>query len=462
MDEPAAALTGRNYIGGEWRPATSGATYQRVSPIDLEVVGTFASSAADDVEAAVREARGALQSWIELPSAARAAVLARAADDLDARRERVAADMTTEMGKPSRESRAEVARSAAIFRYAATHAYRAHGEVFAQSSGRPALTFRRPVGVVGLITPWNFPCAIPAWKLAPALAYGNTVVLTLAYDAPLSGLHIAAAFAAAELPPGVLNVVTGRGATVGAAFVREPGVRAISFTGSVATGSALRDEATPLGKRVQLELGGHNPVIVMADADLDRAAEAAYAGAFWSAGQKCTATRRIFVEADVYDAFRLRLLRRIEQARIGDPRVPETEIGLLVNEEQFNEVVRAIERGTAEGGTLLVGGRPTRSFRLPRGSDGVRGRGRRRVPHVRGSLRARHVALSLRRSRRGTQPSKRRRVWALGVDLHNEPRDCPPLHEPDAGGHPPCELADCGRGCPPSVRRHQEQRLRAA
>ena len=168
-------------------------------------------------------------------------------------------------------------------------------------------TRRCPVGVVGLITPWNFPIAIPIWKLAPALAYGNTVVLKLAYESPLTGLHIAQAFAHAELPAGVLNVLTGRGSTVGAALVRDPRVRAISFTGSVPTGQGVRDEATKLGKRVQLELGGHNPLIVMADADLDRAAEAAYAGAFWSAGQKCTATRRILVEGSVYDDFRARL-----------------------------------------------------------------------------------------------------------------------------------------------------------
>ena len=165
-------------------------------------------------------------------------------------------------------------------------------------------TRRRPVGVVALITPWNFPIAIPVWKLAPALIYGNTVVLKLAYEAPRTGLHIAEAFAEAELPAGVLNVLTGRGSTVGAALVRDPRVRAISFTGSVATGHGVRDEATRLGKRVQLELGGHNPLIVMADADLDRAVEATYAGAFWSAGQKCTATRRIYVQDEVYDAFR--------------------------------------------------------------------------------------------------------------------------------------------------------------
>jgi acyl-CoA reductase-like NAD-dependent aldehyde dehydrogenase len=194
------------------------------------------------------------------------------------------------------------------------------------------------------------------WKLAPALVYGNTVVLKLAYEAPLTGLHVASAFADAGLPAGVLNVLTGRGSTIGAALVRHPGVCAISFTGSVATGSWIRDEATARGKRVQLELGGHNPLIVMADADLDRAVEAAFAGAFWSAGQKCTATRRIYVESPVYETFRERLLDRIARGRVGDPLDPETEVGPIVNEGQFEEVTAAVKRGRNEGGSVIAGG----------------------------------------------------------------------------------------------------------
>jgi acyl-CoA reductase-like NAD-dependent aldehyde dehydrogenase len=212
------------------------------------------------------------------------------------------------------------------------------------------------VGVFGLITPWNFPIAIPIWKLAPALIYGNTVVLKLAYESPVTGLHIAEAFAEAELPPGVLNVLTGRGSTVGAALVADPRVRAISFTGSVATGHGVRDSATKAGKRVQLELGGHNPMIVMDDADLGRAAEAAYAGAFWSAGQKCTATRRIYVQDAAYDAFREQFLARIDRGRVGDPLDPEVEVGPIVNEAQFDEIVAAIARGRSEGGTVIAGG----------------------------------------------------------------------------------------------------------
>jgi aldehyde dehydrogenase (NAD+) len=349
---------GRNYVGGVWVPASSGETYTKINPMrPSETVGEFSSSTEADAAAAVAAAADAFGAWAALPMARRAAYLNAAASVLEARTEQVARDMTTEMGKPLRESRGEAGRAAQILRFAAGEAFRSVGEHFEQAaSGAQVSTRRRPIGVVALITPWNFPMAIPIWKLAPALIYGNTVVLKLAYEAPLTGLHIAEAFAEAELPAGVLNVLTGRGSTVGAALVRDPRVRAVSFTGSVATGHGVRDEATRLGKRVQLELGGHNPLIVTADADLDRAVEASYAGAFWSAGQKCTATRRIYVQDDVYDAFKERLLARIERGKVGDPLDPEVEVGPIVSEKQFDEVLAAIERGRAEGGAVLAGG----------------------------------------------------------------------------------------------------------
>ncbi len=347
-----------NYVGGEWAPARSGRTYEKRNPAHpSEVVGEFPASAEEDVDAAVEAAAAAFPSWSEVPAAGRAAVLMRAADAIEARVEDMAADMTREMGKPLREALTESARTAAIFRFFAAEAWRPKGELYEQSAtGSAVYTLRRPLGVVGLITPWNFPAAIPAWKMAPALAYGNTVVLKLAQEAPLTGLHLAAALDEAGISAGVLNVVIGRGPEVGTPLVLHPKVKAISFTGSVAVGHQVRDEATALGKRVQLELGGQNPLIVMADADLDRAVEAAYAGAFWSAGQKCTATRRIYVEAPVYDEFRQRLLERMRSGKVGDPADPETEVGPLVNEQQLHDVAEAIERGKREGGTVLAGG----------------------------------------------------------------------------------------------------------
>jgi aldehyde dehydrogenase (NAD+) len=357
LDAPSRAA-GRNYVGGAWVAAASGETYTKVNPMrPTETVGEFSSSDEADAAAAVAAAESAFADWAALPMARRAGYLNAAAGVLEGRAEQIANDMSTEMGKPVREARGEAARAAQILRFAASEAFRSVGEHFEQAlSGAQVSTRRRPVGVVALITPWNFPIAIPVWKLAPAVVYGNTVVLKLAFEAPQTGLHVAEAFAEAELPAGVLNVVTGRGSTVGAALVHDTRVRAISFTGSVATGHWVRDEATKTGKRVQLELGGHNPLIVLADADLDRAVEATYAGAFWSAGQKCTATRRIYVESPVYDAFKTALLARIERGKVGDPLDPEVEVGPIVSETQFDDVLAAVERGRNEGGTVLAGG----------------------------------------------------------------------------------------------------------
>jgi alpha-ketoglutaric semialdehyde dehydrogenase len=358
MSDTVTAAPAANFVGGDWRPSASGETYEKRNPWrPSEVVGVYPASGAGDAHAAVEAAVGAFPEWSRLPGPSRAAFFFKAAAELEARTERMAQDMTAEMGKPLREARMEAGRTAAILRFAAGEAFRSIGEVFEPSVANQRLyTLRRPVGVVGLITPWNFPAAIPAWKLAPALIHGNTVVLKLGYEAPRTGLHIAEAFAEAGLPAGVLNVLTGPGSKAGAALVADERVRAISFTGSVAVGRSVRDEATARNARVQLELGGHNPLIVAADAELDRAAEAAYAGAFWSAGQKCTATRRIFVQDEVYDDFRSRFLARIERGVVGDPADPATEVGPIVNESQMNDVLEAIETGTRQGGTVIAGG----------------------------------------------------------------------------------------------------------
>ena len=347
-----------NFIGGEWVPSASGETYEKRNPWRPSVVtGTFAASDARDAAAAVDAAQDAFRAWAGLPAPQRAEFFYRAAAALEARVEQIAQDMTAEMGKPLREARMEAARAAAILRYSAGEAFRPAGEVYESSVANQTLyTRRRPLGVVGLITPWNFPIAIPVWKLAPALIYGNTVVLKLGYEAPRTGLHIAECFAEAGLPPGVLNVITGAGSKAGAELVSNPGVRALSFTGSVAVGRAVRNEATARDCRVQLELGGQNPVIVMPDAELDRAVEASFAGAFWSAGQKCTASRRLIVHESVYDTFREKILARVAAAKVGDPSDPTTEVGPVVNEGPMEEILAAIERGKAEGGTVAAGG----------------------------------------------------------------------------------------------------------
>ena len=358
MTETAIGAPARNYVGGTWRTASSDETYEKRNPWrPSDVTGAFQASGADDAREAVAAAAEAFPGWSRLPAPARAAFFTKAADAIEARAERIAQDMTAEMGKPLREARMEAARAATILRFAAGEAWRPIGEVYAASVPLQRLyTVRRPLGVVALITPWNFPIAIPVWKLAPALIHGNTVVLKLGYEAPRTGLHVAECFAEAGLPAGVLNVLTGAGSTVGAELVASLEVRALSFTGSVAVGHAVRDQATARGCRVQLELGGHNPLVVTADAELDRAVEAAYAGAFWSAGQKCTATRRILVQRSVYERFRDAFLARIAAGRVGDPADPETEVGPLVNEGPMDDVLAAIERGRSEGGSVVAGG----------------------------------------------------------------------------------------------------------
>jgi acyl-CoA reductase-like NAD-dependent aldehyde dehydrogenase len=347
-----------NFIGGEWLASAGGRTYEKRNPFrTADVVAEFPASEASDVDAAVDAATQTRRMWAELSPQQRGAILFRAADVVQSRVGEIAGDMTREMGKPIRESSAEVSRGADQLRFYAGEGWRAQGEIFTQSAtGNQVQVLRRPLGVVGLICPWNFPFSIPLWKAAPALAYGNCVVLKAASEAPAGALHLAACLHEAGLPPGVFNVVVGRGGDVGTPLVKHPGVRAISFTGSVGVGEQVRQEAVPLGKRVQLELGGHSPLVVMDDADLERASEAAFAGAFWSAGQKCTATRRIYVQQRAYDPFRVLLTRRIERGAVGDPTDPVTEVGPLVSEQQLTDVLGAIERGVHEGGTLVRGG----------------------------------------------------------------------------------------------------------
>ena len=357
MSDTLTETPAKNYVGGEWRESASGDSYEKRSPWQpSRVTGVYPASDAADGRAAVEAAGHAFPGWAALPPAQRAAFFDKAATALEARAEQIAQDMTAEMGKPLREARMEAMRAATILRFAAGEAWRPIGEVYAPSVTNQRLyTLRRPLGVVALITPWNFPIAIPVWKLAPALIHGNTVVLKLGYEAPRTGLHVAEAFAEAGLPAGVLNVLTGAGSKVGAELVRNPDVRAISFTGSVPVGRSVREEATARNCRVQLELGGQNPLVVMADAELDRAVEATYAGAFWSAGQKCTATRRILVQDAVYEDFRERLLARIAAGKVGDPADPEVEVGPVVNEGAMEDVLAAIERASSDG-TLLAGG----------------------------------------------------------------------------------------------------------
>ncbi len=286
--------TARNYIDGRWQEADD--TVDDTDPGNGEVIGRLARSGATEVDSAVQAAHRAGPGWAGMAASARARVLREAADDLEASADEWGRLMTREMGKPFSEARVESARAAAILRFFAGEAHRPFGEQYASDQAQTWLFTRRsPVGVIGIITPWNFPAAIPTWKLAPALVFGNTVVLKLADDAALTGLRLIEALDNAGIPPGVVNVVIGPGSKVGAAMVEHDGIDAISFTGSTETGRGILEKAARSAKRVQLEMGGHNPVIVRSDAALDSAVGAVALGAFASAGQKCTATRRVYV-----------------------------------------------------------------------------------------------------------------------------------------------------------------------
>jgi aldehyde dehydrogenase (NAD+) len=353
-----ADLDGRNYVAGEWVPPQDGGVRKRVNPANpAEELAPIADSTPDDIDRAVAAAARAFPAWSALSAASRAEYLFRAANIIEQRIDSIGAEMTRETGKPIREAVPEVRRCVGIFRYYAGEAHRATGEIFDHTvSGAPVYIERRPRGVFGLITPWNFPAAIPAWKIAPALVFGNTVVIKLSEEAPVTGLAVVQCLADAGLPSGVLNAVIGDGGVIGPVLVEHPAVCGISFTGSVATGRLVRHAATGLNKTVQLELGGQNPLVVAADADLARAVEAAFAGAFFSAGQKCTATRRMFVAEPVYGQFRSQLLARMARGVVGDPTRPSTEVGPLVNRRQWESVWSGIARGRDEGGIVLAGG----------------------------------------------------------------------------------------------------------
>lgn len=345
----------RNFIDGQWLDTDD--TIDDTDPGNGEVIGRLARAGATEVDTAVEAARRASPGWAALAASARARVLREAAEDLESGADDWGFLMTREMGKPLSEARVESTRAAAILRFFAGEAHRPFGQHYASDQAQTWLFTRRdPVGVVGIITPWNFPAAIPTWKLAPALVFGNTVVLKLADDAALTGLRLIEALDNAGIPPGVVNVVIGPGSVVGAAMVEHDGIDAISFTGSTQTGRGILEKASRSVKRVQLEMGGHNPVIVRSDAALDAAVAAVALGAFASAGQKCTATRRVYVARDLYDTFTEKLVAKASGMKVGYGLDEGTEMGPLVNEVQLTDVLDALER-TEKQGKLHCGGK---------------------------------------------------------------------------------------------------------
>ena len=345
-----------NYINGEW--VGSDDVSLNVNPSDLsDEIGQYARASAQDVQAAGQAARAAFAQWSNSSPQQRFDILDAAGTAILARKEELGRLLAGEEGKTLAEAIGEVGRAGQIFKFFSGEALRLTGELI--DSVRPGLTVemtREPLGVIGLITPWNFPIAIPAWKIAPALAYGNCVVFKPADLVPGSAWALADIISRSGLPAGVFNLVMGRGSVVGAALIADPRVNAITFTGSVETGRQILQQTAALQKKAQLELGGKNPLIVLDDADLETALNCAIQGAFYSTGQRCTASSRIIVERGIYDQFTQTLAERTKALRVGHALAPETQIGPVSDESQLQQNLEYVAIGKAEGARLLCGG----------------------------------------------------------------------------------------------------------
>lgn len=348
----------RNYINGEWSESRSGKTFENINPANTdEVVGLFQASNADDVNDACAAAVAAQSAWEELPATRRGEYLFKAAELLESRLPQLGEEMTREEGKTLPEALGEVKRAINIFRYFAGEGSRQFTyQVPSERENVVCYTIRKPLGTVALITPWNFPSAIPAWKLAPALVAGNTVVLKPASLAPLSSYRLVEALHEAGVPRGVLNYVTGSGGAVGDPLTSHQAIRAVSFTGSTSVGNALYQKVSERKIRVQLEMGGKNPTIVLSDADLDYAADTLINGAFFSTGQKCTACSRAVIERGIYDALVEKLIEKTRKLRVGNGVEPGVQIGPAVDADQLRTDLEYIDIAKKEGAQLLCGG----------------------------------------------------------------------------------------------------------
>ncbi|MBD2867261.1 alpha-ketoglutaric semialdehyde dehydrogenase GucD [Paenibacillus arenilitoris] len=351
-------ITVHNYIGGQWKEPATGRWVTCVNPARAsEAVAQAPASDRADLDGAVASAEAARPSWRKLTGAQRGALLFKAADLLESRMEEIGRAMTREMGKTLGEAKGETARGAAILRYYAGEGMRPVGDVI-PSTDADALMFttRAPLGVVGVITPWNFPVAIPIWKMAPALIYGNAVVWKPALETSVTASLIMACFHDAGFPSGAVNMVIGDGAVIGQAIAEHPGIHGVTFTGSGAVGKRVGQTALARGAKYQLEMGGKNPIVIAADADLDLAVDATISGGLRSTGQKCTATSRVIVVRDVYEPFRAKLLEKVKALRVGDGLNADTWLGPCASRKQYETVLRYVDKGKEEGAELLVGG----------------------------------------------------------------------------------------------------------
>ncbi len=347
-----------NYIGGAWVPAKSGKTFESLNPADpSDVVGVFPASDKSDIDAAVAAAKKAYESWRLFPAPKRGEILFKAGQILIERKEDLAREMTREMGKVLAEARGDVQEVIDMTFYAAGEGRRLFGEtVPSELQNKFAMSIRVPLGVVGLITPWNFPMAIPSWKIMPALVCGNTCVLKPASDTPLLSHRLIEILEEAGVPKGVINIVYGSGRECGEPLMAHPDIKLISFTGSTDVGRRVNEACAPSFKRVSLEMGGKNAIVIMDDANLDVAVDGVIWGAFGTSGQRCTAASRVIVHEAVHAQVRDRLVARIKELKLGYGLNPDVQIGPVVNEAAMNNILNYIEIGKKEGATLLTGG----------------------------------------------------------------------------------------------------------
>ena len=346
----------QNFIGGEW--VSSGATIKNINPSDTnDIVGEYARAGAGEADAAIAAATAASEGWRKSTVQQRFDCLDAIGSEILARREELGRLLAQEEGKTLPEAIGEAARAGQVFKFFAGEALRIGGEYL--NSVRPGVEIeisREPLGVVGIITPWNFPIAIPAWKIAPALAYGNTVVFKPAELVPGSAWALSEIISRAGLPEGVFNLVMGGGREIGQALLDDRRINAVSFTGSVNTGAAVAAACSARGAKYQLEMGGKNPLVVLADADMGKAVDCALNGAFFSTGQRCTASSRLIVEASVHDQFVEALKAKVESLRVGNALHDGIQIGPVVDQRQLDQNLRYVEIGKEEGADLICGG----------------------------------------------------------------------------------------------------------
>jgi alpha-ketoglutaric semialdehyde dehydrogenase len=348
----------KNYIDGAWVEAKSKQTFENRNPANRhDLIGLFPASSPDDVDGAVQAAKRAFARWRLVPAPKRGEILYRVGDLLRRQKEEIARGMTREMGKILKETRGDVQEGIDTAFYVAGEGRRLFGETTpSELPNKFAMSVRSPIGVCALISPWNFPMAIPTWKLFPALLCGNTVVLKPAEDTPYTAVKLFEILAEAGLPPGVVNLVHGRGEETGAALVRHADVKLVSFTGSAAVGREIASVCGQHLKRISLELGGKNAQIVMEDADLNLALEGALWGAFGTTGQRCTATSRLILHRDIKKELTDMLVARAERIKIGDGLDESVEMGPLINHAAREKVHQYVQTGKQEGARLLIGG----------------------------------------------------------------------------------------------------------